>query len=137
MLGISHVFSTCSGRYTTIIQVVFTSKLTCVNVRNVPKMTPQAHRKLCSLYVLTSKPIDITIACHHALLRVWKASVIESSVLLHVLPGPQEPTLAQLNNILAPAINDLKQLHNGEVLKIFSSLLTEWTWYRVTGLRVA
>ncbi len=40
----------------------------------------------------------------------------EETYLIYVFPGPYEPTLTQLNNVLVPAINNAKILYNGEGL---------------------
>ncbi|KAK0439175.1 hypothetical protein EV421DRAFT_1713692 [Armillaria borealis] len=37
----------------------------------------------------------------------------EETILALVLPGPHEPTLEQLNNVLVPLIRDLKNLYHG------------------------
>ena len=42
----------------------------------------------------------------------------EETILAAVIPGPHEPSLEQLNNVIRPFVDDVLQLHQGEYFNV-------------------
>lgn len=57
----------------------------------------------------------------------------EETLLVLVIPGPQEPSLEQLNEVLYPVVQSMKQLYNGlahSPVRLISALNEPFQEYR-------